>query len=89
MLYGENARGHEMSQDVGNIFLTSLDNIDDFIYRGYGVSEEFRGTFHIWKQCRRGVDFLLGVNPNFRGCQVGPMVSQTAHVFRRNFPEFF
>ena len=77
-----------MSRDVKNIFLTSLDNIDHFIYRGHGVPEEFRGTFHIRKQCQRGADFLLEVNPNFRGCQVGPMVSQYALAIRRNFTEF-
>ena len=33
---------HEMSRDVGNMFLTSVDNIDDFIYRGKGIPEEFR-----------------------------------------------
>ena len=80
--------GYEMSRDVGNMFLTSLDKVDDFVYRGHGVPEEFWETFHIWKQCQRGADFLLRVNPNFRGCQVGPMVSQSAHVFHRNFPEF-
>ena len=38
---------YEMSRDVGNMFLTLLDKVDDFIYRGHGVPEEFRGTFHI------------------------------------------
>ena len=31
-----------MSRDVGDIFLTSLDKVYDFIYRVYGVPEEFR-----------------------------------------------
>ena len=33
--------GHEMSRDVGNMFMTSVDNIDDFIYRGKQIPEEF------------------------------------------------
>ena len=78
-----------MSRDVGNMFLTSLDKVDDFIYRGHGVPEECRGTFHIGGQCRRGADFLLWANPNFRGCQVVPMVSQCALAFPGFFPDLF
>ena len=88
IIYMRSYGGHEMSRGVRNVFLTSLDNIDDFIYRGNGVSEEFRGTFLIWKQCRRGADFLLYAKPDFRECQVGPMVTQSARAFHRNFPEF-
>ena len=88
IIYMRSYGAHEISRGVRNVFLTSLDNIDDFIYRGNGLLEEFRGTFLIWKQCWRGADFLLGAKPNFRECQVGPMVSQSAQAFRRNFPEF-
>ena len=43
IIYMRGIRGDEMSRGVRNVFLTSLDNIDDFIYRGQVVPEEFRG----------------------------------------------
>ena len=62
IIYMRSYRGHETSRDVRYVFLTSLDNMDDFIYRGNGVPEEFRGTFLIWKQCRRGQISSYGQN---------------------------
>ena len=34
--------GHEMSRDVGNMFLTLVDKVNDYIYMGKWVPEEFR-----------------------------------------------
>ena len=31
-----------MSRDVRNMFLTSVDKVDDFIYWGYTISDGFR-----------------------------------------------
>ena len=72
IIYMRSYGGHEMSRGVRNVFLTSLDNIDDFIYRGNGVPEEFWGTFLIWKQCRRGQISSYGQNLILGNARWGP-----------------
>ena len=52
-----------MFRDVSNMFLTSVDKVDDFIYRGHRVPEEFR-TKPYKGECRRGT----GVAPHMVWC---------------------
>lgn len=58
--YMRKYEGHEMSRDI---FLTSVDKFDDFIYRVHMVLEEFQAKTEKGGQCWTGADLPPWRNP--------------------------
>ena len=65
-----------MSRDVINMFLTSVDKVDDFIYEDYMVSEEFRAKTEKFREVLEGARIAPMAAPTMWGLAGGPQGHQ-------------